>query len=444
MNAPQRKLFIAVKILAAGMLTALLWHAWQGWGLHRGYPHNTFFFASERRFMDLGDFLRCAALPNPYSDREAFYFPASYFVLGSLTRVNEGMALGLFFFTVFFGLWLPVFFALCSIKFESLRFISPLAFRYFISLGLLLLSYPFLFGMDRANIELLMAALVAMGLLAFKYRYFWLGLLVFFTAVCLKFYPILFIALLLRPRHLGKIWLTVTGALVVTICSLASFDGSLVTNCHLWQQNLVDFKEAYITHNWGMGGSASPWNTIRAFLGTAEYLAAGAPHGSSVIVAGDFIQNLYVLYVLVLLGVVIAVIAYTTLVETEFFRRAVLLLLLVGMIVPVGSDYRLIYANIALIILIILPSQRRHDLLATVLLALALIPKKEIFLVYLGATDSGAYDIPIAVLINPPCLLAAMYFLISDGRKQCSPGYSRQRFFGLVRALTFQRAPTLP
>jgi len=130
--------------------------------------------------------------------------------------------------------------------------------------------------------------------------------------------------------------------------------------------------------------------------------------------------------------VVVAVVAYTVLIEREFFRRVILVLLLNSMIVPSGGEYRLIYMNMALIILILLPRRRRHDLWATALLALVVIPKREIFLTALGMSDSGFYDIPLSILIDVPCMLTAMALLIKDGLLPGSWRHLQLRGFGLI------------
>ena len=403
-------------IMAVGMAIALWWHGWQGWGLGKGYPYNTFLFKPEVRFTDLTDVIGFSVLPCPYANPFAGYLPSSYVVFFYMSSMPPSTAIAFVLSAAALGFLMGLIVALFPLFWKKSNPALSLTLVVFWSFGLALGSYPLWLSMDRCNIELLMAAMVTMALLCFQRRFFWIGLLCLLAPVCFKTFPILLAALFVRHGHLWKVITLGLAAVVINFCSLASFSAPVETSWQLWHHNLTNLSDAYVIHNWGLAGSASPWNAFKAWLETYIYLTTGASSGNMINgTSHSQVQTLYFGFTCVALITVITVVVYCIFFEREFYRRAILLLILMSLVVPNGSDYRLLYANIALIILIVLPSHRRFDLLAIALLAFMAIPKKEIFLDYLGTSDSGAKDINIGVLLNSPCMLAALTVLIVAG-----------------------------
>ncbi len=404
--------------MGIGMLVALIWHGWQGWYLGKGYPYNTFLCEPAVRFWDftLG-ILGFAQVSSPYGTIYSPYLPATYLAFRPFTWINSAEALFLFLSLTCVALMIAMFAALQP-AFPD-KWWRPVCGAAF-----LLLSYPVWFVIDRANIELLLAVLVAFALLCFRRRRFYLGLGCLFPAVCFKLYPLLLTVLLVRPRHLIKLFILPLWFLAVTIVCLASFAHDFKTDLGLLNQSLSLYNESYIIHNDGLAGSASPWNTLKGFL-----VACDGP------LTLEFRRHLYHLYAWGAGSVLLLAIAFSVLIEREFFRRAVFLLLVMTLLVPSGSDYRLLYAGMALVTQILLPTQRRHDLLITGLLAFVAVPKKEIILPFLGPTDTNCLDVSAAIFINPPCLLAVVVLLFWDGVRQSPRRWMLLRFLGLIGAL---------
>jgi len=430
MEFQRRKLHLAVTILTAGMAVALAWHGWQGWILGKAYPYNTFLFLPEVRFTDLIEVLKCANSPSPYD--HGSYFPATYLAFRPLVHLHPIITIFLFISVASLGLWIFALVAIFSFVFD---FASPLRS------GLLLLtasvaltfSYPLLLCIDRGNIELLLAFFAALALLCFRYRHYRLGLLALFPCICFKFYPVLLLALFLRPRHLQQFLVVLFAFIAVSAWSLCTFAPTIQTSIEYLKQNMQQMNTTYVIHYWGAAGTASPWNAAKAFVGTCCYLTSHLPPGQTIVLQDNYLRPAFSLYSDLALAATAFVAFSAVFVEREFFRRAILLLLLLTLIVPSGGEYRLIYAQIALVLLILLPGKRRHDLLAVVLLALVIIPKREFFLTFLGKTDSTYCDIPFSVLLNAPGLLFVLGLLLSASWQSSSWSYARQRFAGLFR-----------
>jgi hypothetical protein len=136
--------------------------------------------------------------------------------------------------------------------------------------------------------------------------------------------------------------------------------------------------------------------------------------------------------------------AYVVLVERELQRRIILVLLYITVAAPGGADYRMLYAAIALLILIIIKSRRRYDFLVTTLLALALIPKREILLpFYEGGDHPGAINgASVTIIISPLLLICSYVLLMRDGWQLRIPGWGWQRLRGLLnsRHLPYMKA----
>jgi hypothetical protein len=418
MDFRRLKLRLALQIINLGMLAALLWHAGQGWGWRRGYPYNTF-LGKYQPFSDFTDPVQATVYPSPYHDHFAVYFPFTYVLAKAFLPLGPLPGAFLYLGVTSLGL--------CLVLLMALRPMIPhRGERLVVSLGLLLPSYPFLYGLDRANLELGLALLVAISLLYFRGLQWVAGLIWLLLAIALKCYPALLLALFVRPKHWRKVVMVGMAFITISLSSLMSFPGTLAQNALLWRSNFQFFTWHYVIGNLGLGGSASPWNTCKAVLvSLGLFYDVGFPDPSA-------LYFFYNLYQPILFAVIATATLHAIFVEHEFFRRAILLLILMTVAAPSSGDYKLLFDEVALVILILLPGQRARDLMVTGLLAFVLIPKREILLLFLGPTDTTVPDVSIGILLNPPCLLLAVCLLISDGAKASSRTFARQRILGLI------------
>ncbi len=391
--------------MGVGMIAALIWHGYQGFILERGYPENTFLFIPGDRFADFTNPVRYSALPSPYESSYSDYFPLTYVVLRVFTGMNPTL--------VVLGYTLLFTFGMLWVLFAALRpVIANKLGRMACAMGLLCFSYPFIFCMDRGNLEIILVLFVSLALLLFKDRRWYSGMASLLPAVCIKFYPILLMTLFIRPRHLLKLVGMVVAFFAIGILCAMTFSGTLLDNWRLWQNNLAFYHSTYVVGNGGLAGSASIWNTLKILVFT--YLSFVPTAITNADLPG-LIEQLYRTYVVLDLAWISFIVAYTLLVEREFFRRAILFLLIASMAAPSGGDYKLLFAQIALVVFILLPTRRPRDLIILCCLAFVMVPKREVLLTYLGPTDSGTADISVAVLINPLLMVVAMVLLMMDG-----------------------------
>ncbi len=411
--------------MGLGMFIALAWAALQGWGLGKGYPHNTILYNPTDRFSDFSDMVAIVKRKNPYF--ASMYLPPGLVFYRAFSLLPSHFGLVMFLLVGTAGLFVPLVAA-----FERLVLLPWK--RGLVALAFLALSYPVLITLDRGNLELYVAALAAAALYFLGRARYGLACLCLFLGVGLKPYAGLLLLLLLRQRRAEWIVLGCLAVLVTIFLSLGVLALPLDTSFEYYGRNLVVFKRLYILENHALEGSASLWNAYKLALLSATHFGLLPPvdfsYGNPFLVASSTVYSVFTM--LLTAGVAF----YVCLVEKEFLRCAVALLLCLSAASPMGADYRLLYANIALAAVILLTTRRRHDLTILVLLALAMVPKKEIILAYAGITESSFPDVSLQVLLNPLLITAALAFLVYDGVRLSDAQWMRLRWRRLLRSLT--------
>jgi len=441
MDPRPRKLRLALWIMGLGTLLAWVWHGYQGWVLGHGYPDNTYFYVWQSRFTDWTGVVQATKLPTPYTEQFVFYFPATYLLFRPFawmdTRVNPDVwpdtspSLWIYLFVVVLGTIL--------MQRHALRDIVPdPARRLLAALALAVCSYAVLICYDRANVELGMALLAGAALLYCRHARFWPAALLMVVPVLLKLYPILLLALFIRRRHFRYLILPAALFVAVSAAALLTFSRPVSECLALWHRNMTQYNFLYMIADRGLSGCASPWNALKAGLLTADHFKlidlhlvplSNGDHWSPLLIPLSHIYND------LFLGLLLALVLFVTFIEREFFRRAVLLLLFMTICAQAGADYKLLWVHVALIVLILLRTTRRLDFAAVVLMALVLVPKKEIYLAYLGRTDTTFNDVSFGVVANPLLIFAAIALLLIDSWRARIPGWSLQRYKGLAHQL---------
>ena len=412
--------------MSIGMAAALVWAAFQGWVLGRGYPYNTFLFIPEYRFNDFSDMTLIASQPNPYGDPIAVYLPFAYLCLRPLYSIPDAVSIAVCFFVSLTALFLLLDRVLRPIVAKPYE-------RMFLSLLFLVTSYPVLACFDRGNIEIIVVALSAGSIYLISKSKYILAVLWLIPAISFKLYPAGFLLLFLRQRKIGVILAALAAFIILSLGSLNLLSYPLKTACEFYTRNLVFHLHNFIYSNFPLEDCASPWNAYKIFLVTGTEL--GLLHPVNFSQDGDFIKASYFVYSIIM-GLVAACIAiYSCLLEKQFVRSVIAILLMFAISTPSGNDYKLLYACMALVMLIALPTRRNNDLVAVVLLALTMVPKKEIILPYAGITETGFHDVSIQVLLDPLLVLAALFLLLCDSRKYFDFRWTQVRLTRLAWAI---------
>ena len=402
----KQKWALALWILGIGTGVALLWSAWESLVCGKGYPESYVLGPPQGRFSDFTDETFVSRLPNPYMDPTSFYPPTSYIFFRFLSFSDSASLVLMYDF--------------CLVAMIALlaRVFTPIArgtwMRYGLAFFFLSLCYPVIFCLDRGNIEILVAALLGGAIYFYSRHRYFQGTVCLLPAICLKIYPVLFLIFLLRRRRVGLALWCVMAAASVTLASCFAYQVNAESIWHSYQQNLDYYRHCDLLTNNFIEGSSSPWNMYKIVVIGLQTLGLMKPVEFNF--DGTFITDSFLIFTLVFGAWTAFCVLYAWLYEQHSARSALLLLLLLSIAAPNGADYRLIYASMALVLIIFLPQRRRGDLTALVLVALAVIPKKEVMLTFVGVTETDFADVPIQALLNPILILVAMAVLLYHAR----------------------------
>ena len=385
------------------MVAGIAWSAWAAWGLGDDYPKNTFLGPADYRFTDFTDETLAASLPNPYLDPISIYPPATFVFLRALPFPDSISLILLDFLSVA---------ALALLLFRVLPAVVTDAWtRVALSFLFLLLSYPLLFCLDRGNIDIVAFPCVGWAIYFYRRHRDLEGTACLFPVICLKFYPAIFLFLLLRRGKAGLAVACGLGALATNAACLFFYSEPPASLWSAYQQNSKFFHDSFFLDTNGLENSASPWNAYRISLILLHKF--GLIPRIDFAFDGLFIAASYQVYLALFALFSLLCLGYAVFHERNFTRCAIMLLLLVTLSLPSGPDYRMVYVSMAIVLLVLL-RRRAGDMTALVLLALAVIPKKEIFLGLAGR--ELRYDVPIQSLLNPILILTAMAFLLYHAR----------------------------
>ncbi len=362
-------------IVLGGLLAAVLFH-----GIHRvlgaGYPLNSFLFRPEARFSDFYDIFRQVQAGDPLGSRLAVYFPFAYVPLHPLAALSPQAALR--------GVLLA-FSAALFLFFRNALASSPPPARRAAALVLAFGTYPFLFCVDRANLEMIVLLfMLAFFALLGRGRYLLAGVMLA-CATAMKLYPGVFGVLLLARRRYAASAVTGVLTLLLTFASAAAFPGGLAGSVEALRANLRYFQEAYVLSPDAVQFGAS-WFSLLKLL----FLALGEDVGAQARAA----LTPYTLFCLTTFALLAAFALFR---ERILWKQAYLMAFAAIALPEVSFDYKLIHLLPPLgLFLAAPPGAASDDRLYAVLFGLLLIPK---------AYPLMNAEIAAGVLLNPLLML---------------------------------------
>jgi len=421
MDFRREKLRLALGVLAVGWLISILYHGWQGWALGRGYPDNTFLFLPQDRYSDFTIPYRMAmtGAPYHYSGGGANYFPGIFLIFDLFAWLPPMPAAIVFLLSCMAGL-----FVLLEV---ALRSVLPGLGLRILATTILLWSFPFLIALDRGNTEIALVFLIGASLWFYGQKRFALSFWLLLPTICFKLYPAVLLLLFCRRRLFRWFFLGIAGFFLVSWLALLTFSCPVAQSCDDLLGQLAFYNKSNVMGPAGVAASASAWNPFRALVWLIYRHDHHQPEFVGQLPVETVQSALYGYDVLALVG--FAFLAFhVLLVETHFARRALLLLLFMTVAPPGGGDYKLMYVGMTLVLLLLIQKKRAKDLVVTFLLAFCMLPKREVFLTFMGRSDTNCFDATIGVILNPLCMLAAMVLLMWDGWQAAPPFQVRRSF----------------
>lgn len=392
-------------IIAGGLALAMLYHS-----LFTEYPYNSFLFDPKDRYNDFFNVFRTYIHHrNPYDSDVNVYFPFAFVPIKLLTFFEETTALNVL--SAAFIVFTPAF------VYRALSFLK-VATRVWVTIALSFMTYPFLFVLDRGNLEALLFIFLAAGLAAFHFRKRFLSIVLISLAVAMKAYPGIYFLLFMRKkrpiRSLIKPGLlsvslvagiTVLSALFITEEFQRTFIG-------LWR-NLRAFKIYYLVRDSGMPYGSSLFSAVKLVL-IMSLNWFGVDLGRLV----PFLIKRWSLIAL-LLGAMSLYRLYR--IRLRPWQNTAVLTFMVLLIPPVSFDYKLIHLLIPTLLFLRANEPWRKpgwSLFYTVGFGLLLIPKSYLYLVG---------NISINIVLNPLIMLLMMSGFFIEAKQRSAAKAAIQR-----------------
>lgn len=368
----EQRVWIAVTIVLSGFVASVAFHYHLGFHRNLGYPQTTFLFKPDDAAMDYYNILDATRGLDPYASPLAVYFPFTYvpfLLLLPLPGVVGYLAVVALFTAVtlhFVG--------------RQLAFL-PHVSRRAATLALTLPTYPYLFSIDRGNVEMLVFVFLCFFFLAFeaekgKLAAFWLA-----CATAMKLYPGVFAVLFLRRKMYREFAASVIFTLLLSAGSMFLYEGGPARVLAGLQKNLVHFRDVYVLGYPGLPFNSSWFGVLR--IAILEFAPELAPRMLSLILP-------YTALCVTLFAAISLVVVRR---EIAFWQQVMLLGFPMLLFPEVSFDYKLIHTMFPVAFFLRAHEGGKRGTVITVLLSALLVPKA-----YFWFYES---EINIGVIANP-------------------------------------------
>lgn len=374
-------------IIVAGFTLSVFYHYSLGAYLGYSYPYNTFLFLPRARLSDFFNFYRSNIHRNPYFDPadplHSNYGPlASIFFMVFFTWLPRHVAVVLFI-SVFIGAY--VWINAMNLRSDNLSewILNTFIFSF--------LTYPFLFNVDRANLECYIF-LFLWFFLHFTYirpkpR---LGAIFLAIATAIKIYPAIFLVLLASDKKWKQAGWTILMTIFFILAPLLALRGGFMANLRC------------IMGGFGYVGTIlqmtqrgpSLWTTFKIW--TIESGQGGMNYARALKI-----------YSLIVMAISVPLFLYVIFVEKKLWRKVLLLTAAMLLFPFVSADYKLIHIALPLFFFIQAcgaeTPQARYKFTAA--FGLLLIPKDFFYFSKVFTDAGGAADLSWGIIVNQLILL---------------------------------------
>lgn len=270
------------------------------------------------------------------------------------------------------------------------------------------LSYPFIFAIDRGNIEIYLYLFLSL----FFYFYYIkkneiLSIVFLSIAIGMKLFPAVFLVILFKDKQYKQLFLTIVVTIVLSIGSLSLVSGALLDNIKLFISVLSNYSQLYIIgspgHAAGLGFNNSLFGFIR--LAGPNIYMLNYYNNAEIVLRAYLIFSLFFFSLISL---------YILLKENVLWKQIALLVFCMNLLPYVSADYKLIHIYIPLLFFLISKENSSFDRLYAFLFGFLLIPKAY-YIISKMITDSGRADINIGVILNPLLMISFCMLIIWEG-----------------------------
>jgi hypothetical protein len=361
---------------------------------------NSWLFTQYPRFSDFFQIYELLRSFNPYGIQSGNYPPFGYWLAAPFVWMNEYAALIAFIgLTVGFIVWW---------SYQCFTAGLPVMGRVLV-VGVVLLSLPVSFAVDRANEDLVLFVFIVLGVAAFErlrpaMAASWIGI-----AAAAKLFPIVFLLIFLRSRRIRYIFVALVIVAALTLLGFATFRGTLI-------QNFDGFKSGYAVTNTqtqapGGGILATYYNaSVPAWMQSIGY----AISGNSGLAAVRNVISPAILPFEAALGVALA--AYLRWREQSLWRAVTLITTFILLFSDLSYYYELLFLFVALALFVKYADITRNSMIIAVLFGLSMAPRAYFYF--------GNSMVDVSVLTTAPLLIGLSAAVLFDGYMSRTKGMS--------------------
>ena len=394
------KIGLVTFIILAGFVAAVVFHYCAGKYCKWSYPYDTFLFTPADAFNDFFNFYRMCKNRNPYFEPgvPSLYFPLADLIFCAFARLPKNLSFALY----------SAAFAMPVIGLTAWQLRGGSRYEYAKNVLICaLLTYPFLFTLDRGNNDgFLFVPLCAFALMDDSRPL--LRSLLLAIPIAMKVYPGVFLLILLGDKRYKEIAFTLLWVVVLSAVSLLCFRGGFMANIH---QVLEIFRtnERLPAYAW----NNQTYHSVGLFF-PMKIMLREVDRYLFPVAIWDQVKVVYRLGVLISLGLLSL---YILFIERERWKKIALLVFAMLLLPEMSCDYRLLHVLIPLFLFINAPRQGKGDRFYAWAMALLLIPKSYYFLPHI-TTSSGHMDFSIGAVINPLIMVVMSTVIIVSGLRQ--------------------------
>lgn len=384
---------LLVVIILVGFGIAVAYHYAMGTYFGRGWPANTFLFRPWDRFWDFTQVVLQSSTLDPFGTGGKGFAgsPFGQFV-GYLFSVIRPVSLRL---PIFLGSFF-IGFALLA-KHFLYGFRSRLSYQQLLALfAIVFLTYPVLFSVDRANLDLLVLPCLFLFALTYTKQQYKTSTVFLGLAIALKPYAAIIIMVYIFDRRYRDPLLVIFNALVLTILSLALFKDGLFVETQKYFSALWN-----MTSDPSFGSEIVYTSDLFSMLTVAARPIGDVLHWGSLLSLTD--QPEYRVYYIIFAVVAFTYFAIHLWQEPKPLWKTTAVLTILIILLPFNShDYRLIYLFVPMLMYLAADNTARSDLFVVLIWGLLLVPKN--YYVMSGEQNIG-------MLINPVLLIGLLMYI---------------------------------
>jgi hypothetical protein len=388
----ENKIDLFVLIIIMGFTAAAVYHYVMGYYLGKPWPANTFLHTPDAHFWDFTLVVRQSAGLDPFTNDIGGFAGAPFAqFIGYLFSIIQATWVQL---TLFFGSFFVVLILMAKHYLYGLK--SKLASRQWLAIfAITFLTYPVLFAVDRANLDLLVCALLLLFVFTYASQKYKTSTVFLALAVAIKPLVIILGLIYIFDKRYKETLLVIFNAVFLTALSLSLFRGGLFLETPKYLNELL-FTTGYLS-----AGNQQAFNSDLYGMLTVVVQLVGQGLGREIYLPSYLEAR--IIYAILAVIVFIYFAIYLCKNRLSLWQVLTALTILLILLPFNSADYHLIYLFIPMLMYLGFKEQTRNELLIIILWSLLLIPKNY----YTLQSFQN-----IGVVINPLLLIGLLISII--------------------------------